>query len=131
MFPSDISMIRLDHDTFIPTSMPPEFNESEFLASCKKIKERRDEYDTLCIAHFGAWKGGDKEKLLDHIEDLYLKTKEAFIKWYKDGLSSDEIATNYCDTFVPNSKKLRKDNVHKFKMFFEWLIESLKISGFI
>jgi len=131
LFPSDISMIRWDHDTFIPTNFPPDFHESEFLKSLQKIKERRDEYDLLSVPHYGAWKGDDKDKLLDHIEDLYFKSKEAFVEWYKDNLSIDDIVLNYCEKFIPNSKKITKENSMNLKMVFEWLIESLKISGFI
>ena len=67
----------------------------------------------------------------NEMEDLYFKSKEAFIEWYKTYPSIKDITLKYHDKFLQKSKRLTKENVLGFKFYIGWLIDSLKISRFI
>jgi glyoxylase-like metal-dependent hydrolase (beta-lactamase superfamily II) len=131
LFPGDSTMIRFDNETFFPMYFPPDFHESEQLKAYQKLKNIRDEYDSISLPHFGTWKDDGMDKLLNEMEDLYFKSKEAFMEWYKEKHSIEDITLKYHDTFIPNSKIVTKENIMGFKLFIGWLIDSLKISGFI
>jgi len=131
LFPGDAIMVRNDNETFFPTYFPPDFHESEQLKAYKKLKDIRNEYNSISLSHFGTWKDDGKDKLLNEMEDLYFKSKEAFIEWYKENPSIKDITLKYRETFIPNSKRITKENVMGFKFFIGWFIDSLKISGFI
>ncbi len=131
LFPGDSIMARQDNETFLPTFTPPDFHESEQLKAFQKLKKMRNEYDSLSFPHYGAWKDDDKEKILNEMEAFYHKSKEAFVEWYNENPSIEDITLKYHDKFIPNSKRLTKETIMGYKFFIGWLIESLKLSGFI
>ena len=131
LFPGDSIMVKNDNETFFPIYTPPDFHESEQLKAFKKLKDMRDEYNSISLPHYGVWKGESKDQILNEMEDLYFKSKEVFIEWYKDNPSIEDITLKYHDKFLQNSKRLTKENVLGFKFYIGWLIDSLKISGFI
>ena len=131
LYPGDSIMIRFDNETFIPSYFPPDHHELEQLKTFQKLKNMRNEYDSISLPHYGVWKDEDKDKILNEMEDLYNKSKEAFINWYKENPSIEEITLKYRDRFIPNSKVLTKENIMNNRFFIKLLLESLKLSGFI
>lgn len=131
LYPGDSIMIRFDNETFIPIYFPPDHQESEQLKTFQKLKNMRNEYDSISLPHYGVWKDDDRDKILNEMEDLYNKSKEAFRNWYKENPSIKDITLMYRDRFIPNSKVFTKENIMNIKFFIKLLIESLKLSGFI
>jgi hypothetical protein len=65
------------------------------------------------------------------MEEFHFKAKNAIIQWYNENLSSREIALKYFETFIPNSKIVEYGLLDGLEMNIKWLIEGLKLSGFI
>ncbi|MFW9907518.1 MAG: MBL fold metallo-hydrolase [Candidatus Thorarchaeota archaeon] len=61
LFVGDALGIKIVEDTYIPTIMPPFFDWGEFHKAARKIGQM--EYDTLCLAHFGAILGNEAKTL--------------------------------------------------------------------
>jgi glyoxylase-like metal-dependent hydrolase (beta-lactamase superfamily II) len=114
-----------------PTFMPPEFNESELLKTFQKLRDMKDKLKSITLAHYGVWTDEDFIKILDEMEDFHFNTKDSIIQWYKENLSSKEIALKYIETFIPKSKILEYDALDGLEMNIKWFIEGLKLSGFI
>jgi len=114
-----------------PTFMPPEFNESEILKTFQKLRDIKDKLNSIAIAHYGVYKDGDFEIYLEEMEKIHFKTKSSIIQWYKENLSSREIALKYYGTYVSSSEKLENEALDSLEMNIRWLIEGLKLSGFI
>jgi glyoxylase-like metal-dependent hydrolase (beta-lactamase superfamily II) len=114
-----------------PTFMPPEFNESEILKTFQKLRDIKDKLNSIAIAHYGVYKDGDFEIYLEEMEEIHFKTKSSIIQWYKENLSSREIALKYYGTYISSSEKLENEALDSLEMNIRWLIEGLKLSGFI
>jgi len=114
-----------------PTFMPPEFNESEILKTFQKLRDIKDKLNSIAIAHYGVYKDGDFEIYLEEMEEIHFKTKNSIIQWYKENLSSREIALKYYGTYISSSEKLENEALDSLEMNIRWLIEGLKLSGFI
>ena len=114
-----------------PTFMPPEFNESELLRTFQKLRDMKDKLNSITLAHFGVYTDGDFERILDEMEEIHFKTKNSIIQWFKENLSSREIALKYYETYISNSKIVENEALDSLEMNIKWLIEGLKISGFI
>ena len=114
-----------------PTFMPPEFNESEILKTFQKLRDIKDKLNSIAIAHYGVYKDGDFEVYLEEMEEIHFKTKSSIIQWYKENLSSREIALKYYGTYVSSSEMLENEALDSLEMNIRWLIEGLKLSGFI
>ena len=114
-----------------PTFMPPEFNESEMLKTFQKLRDIKDKLNSIAIAHYGVYKDGDFEVYLEEMEEIHFKTKSSIIQWYKENLSSREIALKYYGTYVSSSEMLENEALDSLEMNIRWLIEGLKLSGFI
>ena len=114
-----------------PTFMPPEFNESEILKTFQKLRDIKDKLNSIAIAHYGVYKDGDFEVYLEEMEEIHFKTKNSIIQWYKENLSSREIALKYYGTYVSSSEMLENEALDSLEMNIRWLIEGLKLSGFI
>ena len=90
-----------------------------------------DKINSITMAHFGVWTDEDLDIILDEMEEMYIKTKNAIIQWYNDKLSSKEITLKYYETFIPNSKMKEFGLLDNLEMNIKWLIEGLKLSGFL
>ena len=119
---------RLDQDAFFVPLMPHDFHEQELLKTFNKLRDMRSELNSISLAHFGVWKDNHFEQILDEMEDLYFKVKSSLIDWYNENPSLNVITSNYCKTFMPNSKFW---NETIFEFLVDYMINGLKMSGFI
>jgi glyoxylase-like metal-dependent hydrolase (beta-lactamase superfamily II) len=117
---------RLDQDAFFVPIMPPDFHEKELLKSFEKLRNMKNELNSISLAHFGVWKDDDFERILNEMEELYYKVKNSIIEWHKKDPSVDIIADKYVEKFMPNSKFW---NAQVMKVIIEWAIAGLKMSG--
>lgn len=131
LFPGCAVMNKYDHETFTPPFMPPDFNETEQLKTFQKLRNMKDELNSICLAHYGVWQDDDKDKTLNEMEELYYKTKKALIEWYIENPSIEDITLKYHARFIPNSKSHTKENIKVIQFMIDVLIESLKMNGFI
>ena len=131
IFVGDAIGVKSGYAYFQPPFMPPEFNESELLKTYQKLRDMRDKLNSITMAHFGVWTDEDLDIILDEMEEMYIKTKNAIIQWYNDKLSSKEITFKYYETFIPNSKMKEFGLLDNLEMNIKWLIEGLKLSGFL
>lgn len=117
---------RLDQDAFFVPIMPPDFHENELLKSFEKLRNMKNELNSISLAHFGVWKGDDFERILNEMEELYHEVKNSIIEWHKKDPSVDIITDKYVEKFMPNSKFW---NATVMKVIIEWAIVGLKMSG--
>jgi glyoxylase-like metal-dependent hydrolase (beta-lactamase superfamily II) len=131
IFTGDAIINKSGYTYIQPIFMPPEFNEAELLKTFQKLRDLKQKLNSITLAHFGVWKDEDFETILDEMEEFHFKTKDSIIQWYKENLSSREIALKYFETYIPNSKILEYGLLDNLEMNIKWLIEGLKLSGFI
>jgi len=131
IFTGDAIIDKSGYTYIQPTFMPPEFNESELIKTFQKLRNIKDKLVSITLAHFGVWTDADFQTILDEMEEFHFKTKNAIIQWYNENLSSREIALKYFETFIPNSKVVEYGLLDNLEMNIKWLIEGLKLSGFI
>lgn len=129
LFPGCAILNRLDFKTFFSIFMPPDFNESEQLKTFERIRNMRNNLNSISLPHYGVWKEEDMSKLLNEMGDLYNKTKNSFIKWNQEGLSLENVALKFIETYTPNSKSFTKENLVVVQFLVESLIKGLKLSG--
>jgi len=111
--------------------MPPEFSEEETIKTFEKLRNLKDELNSISLNHFGVWTDEGFNQILNEMEELHHKTKESIKQWYIENPSIDYIASKYHETFIPNSTIHTKENLLGLQLVLEWLVEGLKISGFI
>ena len=128
IFAGDAILNRLDQDAFFIPIMPPDFNEEELLKTFNKLRNMRDELDSISLAHFGVWRDNHFEQILNEMEDLYSKAKNSLIEWYNENPSIDDITSKYYRTFIPNSKHW---NEKLFVFLVDMMINGLRLSGFL
>lgn len=131
IFTGDAIIDRLDYETFNGTFWPPDFHEAELLKTFQKLRKMRDNLNSISLAHYGVWKDEDLNKILDEMEDLHLKTKDAIIRWYNENPSLEYITLKYHEAFTPDTKIFTKENIHGLEWIISWLVEGLKTSGYI
>ncbi|MFX1340423.1 MAG: MBL fold metallo-hydrolase [Promethearchaeota archaeon] len=131
IFVGDAIIDRLSDDTFQPTFMPPEFNESEILKTFQKLRDMKEKLNSISLAHYGVWTDEDFERILNEMEELHFKPKDSIIKWYNENPSFEYIASKFHETFIPNSKMHTKENMIGLELQIDWLLKGLKMSGFI
>jgi glyoxylase-like metal-dependent hydrolase (beta-lactamase superfamily II) len=135
IFSGDAVINKYDPDTFLPVFLSHEFNESELhktFGKLRKIKnELEDNLNSICLSHFGVWKDDDFDKILCDMEELHFKTKEYIIHWYKENPSLDYITFKYHQRFIPNSTIFTKEKITGLKMSMQWLVDGLRMSGFL
>ncbi len=131
IFVGDAIVDKVDHDTIMPEFVPPDFNESEYLKTLKKLRNMKDELNSISLSHFGVWKDEDFNNIVDNTEDFHLDVKESIIKWYNENLSLDYIALKYHEKFIPESKIHTKENIHGLQLEIEWFVDGLKAMGVI
>jgi len=135
IFSGDAIINKYDPDTFLPVFLSHEFDESELHKTFEKLRkiklELKDKLNSICLSHFGVWTDEDFEKILNEMEDVHFKTRDAIIHWHKENSSLDYIASKYYETFIPNSTYFTKQNLLGLKLAMQWLVEGLQISGFL
>jgi len=131
IFTGDAIIYKWDQQTFAPVIMPPDFNESELLKTFNRLRNMRNDLDSISLAHFGVWKEEDFNKILNEVEDLYFKAKDAMIQWYNENPSIEYLAEKYHEKFIPNSTIHTKENLIGLHLIMEWIEGGLKSSGFI
>ncbi len=128
IFAGDAFIMRLDQDAFFIPLMPPDFHEQELLKTFVKLREMRNDLNSISLAHFGVWKDNHFEQILNEMEDLYFNTKALLIEWYNENPSIEVITGKYCRKFLPTSKFW---NEKAFAFIIDMMINGLKLSGFI
>ena len=118
-------------DYYQGTFMPPDFHESELLATFKKLRDINNDLDSISLSHYGVWTGEDFKQIVKDMEEVHFNTKNAIIKWYKENPSLNYIAKKYIETFTPNANRYRGKNIELLEATMSWFLEGLKRSGFI
>jgi glyoxylase-like metal-dependent hydrolase (beta-lactamase superfamily II) len=131
IFAGDAIINMYERETFSPTFMPPDFNESELLKTFQKLRNLKKDLRSISLNHFGVWKDEDFDLVLNKMEDLHFKTKNAMIEWYNENPDIGYITSKYHETLTPNSTIHTKENILGLELTVSWLINGLKISGFI
>ncbi|MHA1486547.1 MAG: MBL fold metallo-hydrolase [Promethearchaeota archaeon] len=131
LFAGDAIINMYEHETFTPTFMPPDFNETELIKTFQKLRNLKEDLNSISLDHFGVWKDEDFDLVVSKMEDVHFKTKEAMISWYNENKDTIDITAKYHETFTPNSTIHTKENLLGLELPIAWLIEGLKISGFI
>ena len=116
---------------FQPTFIPPGFHEAELLKTFKRLRNMKDELNSISLAHYGVWTDEDFKQIIDSMEELHFATKDSIIKWYKENPSYNYLALKYHETFIPKSKIIKLGYIRILERQMEWLVEGLKRSGFI
>ncbi|MFX1326514.1 MAG: MBL fold metallo-hydrolase [Promethearchaeota archaeon] len=116
---------------FQPTFMPPDFHESELLKTFQKLRNMKDELNSISLAHYGVWTDDDFEQIINSMEELHFATKDSIIKWYKKNPSYNYLALKFHEKFIPKSKIIKLGYIEVLERNMEWLVEGLKRSGFI
>jgi len=76
MFVGDSIGIRVGERAYIPPSMPPYFNENDYLNTLDRLKEM--DIETLCLAHFGYVPHIEIQSFLEEMRTFYLISKRVF-----------------------------------------------------
>ena len=129
IFTGDAILNKYDRETFSPTFMPPDFNESELFKTFDKLREMKPNLNSISLSHFGVWEGIDLENIISEMEEIHHKTKNAIIEWYSESHSRDYISAKYHEKFIPNSEIHTKENLAGLKWIINGLILGLLSSG--
>jgi glyoxylase-like metal-dependent hydrolase (beta-lactamase superfamily II) len=116
---------------FQPTFMPPDFHEAELLKTFQRLRNMKDELNSISLAHYGVWKNEDFNQIINNMEDLHFATKDSIIRWYKENPSYNSLALKFHEKFIPKSKIIKLGYIEVLERQMEWLVEGLKRSGFI
>ncbi len=116
---------------FQPTFMPPDFHEAELLKTFQRLRNMKDELDSISLAHYGVWTEEDFVQIVNTMEQLHFSTKDAIIKWYKENPSYNYLALKFHEIFIPKSKIIKYGYIGFLERNMQWLVEGLKRSGFI
>ncbi len=116
---------------FQPTYMPPDFHESELLKTFQRLRNMKDELNSISLAHYGVWTDEDFKQIINSMEELHFATKNSIIKWYKENPSFNYLALKFHEKFIPKSKIIKLGYIEVLERTMEWLVEGLKGSGFI
>ncbi|MFX0003687.1 MAG: MBL fold metallo-hydrolase [Candidatus Hodarchaeota archaeon] len=116
---------------FQPTFMPPDFHESELLKTFQRLRNMRNELNSISLAHYGVWTDDDFEQIINTMEELHFATKNSIIKWYKENPSFNYLALKFHEIFTPKSKIIKYGNIDFLERQMEFFVDSLKRSGFI
>lgn len=132
IFVGDAIMAKFDLNTPTPiVIMPPDFNESLLLQSFKKLRKMSNKLNSISIGHFGVYTEGDFNEIIDTMESFYFETKKLLLQWYNEEPSSEYLAKKFHETFMLHSTIFTKDNLLGLTITMGWLIDGLKLSGFV
>lgn len=73
---------KIGDNAFLPTCMPPFFNEAQYLNSIEKLKQIN--YETLCLNHFGYIVEEEAKTILDESVDIYKRSISLFKEHIQD-----------------------------------------------
>jgi len=116
---------------FQPTYMPPDFHESELLKTFQRLRNMKNELNSISLAHYGVWTDEDFKQIINSMEELHFATKNSIIKWYKENPSYNYLALKFHEKFIPKSKIIKLGYIEVLERTMEWLVEGLKRSGLI
>jgi glyoxylase-like metal-dependent hydrolase (beta-lactamase superfamily II) len=116
---------------FQPTFMPPDFHEAELLKTFQRLRNMKDELNSISLAHYGVWKDEDFNQIINNMESLHFATKDSIINWYKENPSYNFLARKFHEKFIPKSKIIKLGYINELERTMEWIVECLKRSGFI
>ena len=131
LFAGDAIINMYERESFSPPFMPSDFNETELLKTFQKLRNLKEDLDSISLDHFGVWKNEDLDLVVNKMEDAHFQTKNAMIEWYNENNDIAYITSKYHENFTPNSTIHTKENMLGLELVISWLIEGLKISGFI
>ena len=131
IFVGDAIIDKVDHETMMPEFVPPDFNESAYLKTLDKLRNMKDELNSISLGHFGVWTDEDFINIVENTKEFHLNVKESIIKWYNENSSLHYIASKYHEKFIPDSKIHTKENIHGLEFEIEWFIDGLKTIGVI
>ena len=131
IFVGDAIIDMLEENTYFPVLFGPAFNEDSLLNTYKKLRGMKEELNAISLAHFGVYTDDDFHKLVDNVEDLYFKAKNAIIQFYNENPNVDYVTEKYLETIIPNSKIFSKDSIHGVQWNIEQNIQCLKAAGFL
>lgn len=131
IFVGDALIYKFDYETFVPNFMPPSYNLKELLETYEKLKNMKNDLNSISIGHYGVWKDEVMVNLINELEKIHLETKDAIIEWYSENPSLEYIVSKYHEKFTPDSKLQTKDNMVVLKFLLETNIKGLQYSGFI
>ncbi len=127
----DAIIDRIDRNTYVTVLFGPNFDEPSLLKSYEKLRRMKDKIDSISLAHFGTYTAEDKDYIIDNVEEMYFKAKNALIKWYNEGLSVEEITEKYQENIIPNSTLFNKESLQGLQWNIGQNIDSLKAAGLI
>ena len=131
----DAIINKYDKNTFLPVFLSLEFDELELINTFKKLRKLKENLkenlNSISLSHFGVWTNEDFNQILKEMEELHYKTKNSIVQWYKENPSLDYITLKYYDSYIPNSKLFTKEKLLGLKLAMKWLVEGLKITGFL
>lgn len=130
IFVGDAIIDRMSYNTFNSVFLPPDFNETELIKTFKKLRNLKENLNSISLAHFGVWTDEDCQWILENMEDIYFNTKNSIIKWYMENPSKKYVAAKYHEKFIPKSRMPSLDKAG-FENFISWLIMGLKMSGYL
>jgi glyoxylase-like metal-dependent hydrolase (beta-lactamase superfamily II) len=131
IFTGDAIIDKISIYYFQPTFMPTDFHEAELLNTFQRLRNMKNETNSISLAHYGVWTDEDFKQIIDSMEELHFATKDSIIKWYKDNPSYNYLALKFHKTFIPKSKIIKLGNIEILERQMEWFVEGLKRSGFI
>ncbi|MHA1488188.1 MAG: MBL fold metallo-hydrolase [Promethearchaeota archaeon] len=131
IFVGDSIIDKYDPGTPFPEFVPPDFNESKYLKTFEKLRNLKDQLNSISLGHFGVWKNDDFYKIVDEMEEFHFNAKDSLIRWYNENPSLEYITLKYHEEFTPESKIHTKDNMLGLQFTIGWLIDGLKMYGFI
>jgi len=116
-----------DFGNFQPLFMPPDYNELELLKTFQKLRNMKNDLNSLSLSHYGVWTDKDCIQILNYMEELNHSMQDSIIKWYNNNPSIENIASKYHEKFVPNIEI----PMEQLQLTIDWLIKGLKMSGYI
>jgi len=116
---------------FQPTFMPPDFHEAELLKTFQRLRNMKDELNSISLAHYGVWTDEDFKQIINSMEELHFATKDSIVKWYKENPSYNYLALKFHEKFIPKSKIIKLGYIEVLERQMKWLVEGLKRSGYI
>jgi glyoxylase-like metal-dependent hydrolase (beta-lactamase superfamily II) len=131
IFVGDAIIDCWDRNTINGVIMPPDFNESELIKTFNKLRDMRENLESISLAHFGVWKDNDLDFIINNMEEYHYKTKDSIIQWYSENNSIEYVAKKFHEKYIPNSTIHTKENIHGFEFLMNFMITGLKMSGFI
>ncbi|MBD3253500.1 MAG: MBL fold metallo-hydrolase [Candidatus Lokiarchaeota archaeon] len=129
IFVGDAIIDKISPHTMLPEFVPPDFDESAYIKTLRKLKEMEKELDSISLGHFGVWQGEDFRKIVSEVEDFHFDVKNSIIRWYQENPTLDSITLKYYETFIPNSEIYNKENIHGLEFEMQWFIDGLKAIG--